>query len=177
MTCLIVNHLRLSLHSQCNILLTNSRYSLVLSNICLSLAVTDGRVTQSRRPLIKSLLTAYHCLPGSGVTRGPDHLSDLVFTKKISFIMLYICPEQVCNKCEFLLSSCLPSLSPNILTQSPSLPAFIHLYHFRQMVARTVLDTFRIVGDNSEDIVAVFQVVLRLSQDVGEWLSGGFWSI
>ena len=36
------------------------------------------------------------------------------------------------------------------------------------MVARTVLDTFRIVGDNSSDIIAVFQVVLRLSQDVGE---------
>ena len=36
------------------------------------------------------------------------------------------------------------------------------------MVARTVLDNFRVVGDNSDDIRAVFQVVLRLSQDVGE---------
>merc|ERR1712062_631882 len=36
----------------------------------------------------------------------------------------------------------------------------------RQMVARTVLDNFRVVGDNSDDIKAVFQVVLRLSQDV-----------
>merc|ERR1712141_820700 len=36
----------------------------------------------------------------------------------------------------------------------------------RQMVARTVLDNFRVVGDNSDDIRAVFQVVLRLSQDV-----------
>ena len=36
------------------------------------------------------------------------------------------------------------------------------------MVARTVLDNFRVVGDNSDDIKAVFQVVLRLSQDVGE---------
>ena len=36
------------------------------------------------------------------------------------------------------------------------------------MVARTVLDNFRVVGDNSEDIRAVFQVVVRLSQDVGE---------
>merc|ERR1712172_277884 len=34
------------------------------------------------------------------------------------------------------------------------------------MVARTVLDNFRVVGDNSDDIRAVFQVVLRLSQDV-----------
>ena len=40
--------------------------------------------------------------------------------------------------------------------------------NFRQMVARTVLDNFRVVGDNSDDIRAVFQVVLRLSQDVGE---------
>merc|ERR1719278_2183229 len=38
--------------------------------------------------------------------------------------------------------------------------------YFRQMVARTVLDNFRVVGDNSDDIRAVFQVVLRLSQDV-----------
>ena len=36
------------------------------------------------------------------------------------------------------------------------------------MVARTVLDNFRVVGDNSDDIRAVFQVVVRLSQDVGE---------
>merc|ERR1712038_181133 len=36
----------------------------------------------------------------------------------------------------------------------------------RQMVARTVLDNFRVVGDNSDDIKAVFQIVLRLSQDV-----------
>ena len=39
------------------------------------------------------------------------------------------------------------------------------------MVARTVLDNFRVVGDNSDDIKAVFQVVLRLSQDVGECYS------
>ena len=36
------------------------------------------------------------------------------------------------------------------------------------MVARTVLDTLRQVSDVSNDIEAVFAIVARLAQDVGE---------
>ena len=38
----------------------------------------------------------------------------------------------------------------------------------RQMVARTVLDTLRQVSEVSNDIEAVFAIVARLAQDVGE---------
>jgi hypothetical protein len=39
---------------------------------------------------------------------------------------------------------------------------------FRQMVARTVLDTLRQVADTRDEVESVFQIVARLSQDVGE---------
>ena len=37
------------------------------------------------------------------------------------------------------------------------------------MVARTVLDTLRQLIDDGSDVLAVFQVILRLSEDVGEF--------
>ena len=39
---------------------------------------------------------------------------------------------------------------------------------FRQMVARTVLDTLRQVSENSTDVATVFHIVTRLAQDVGK---------
>ena len=39
---------------------------------------------------------------------------------------------------------------------------------FRQMVARTVLDTLRQVSENSTDVGTVFDIVTRLAQDVGK---------
>ena len=42
------------------------------------------------------------------------------------------------------------------------------MYFFRQMVARTVLDTLRQVSDVSNDIEAVFAIVARLAQDIGK---------
>jgi hypothetical protein len=37
-----------------------------------------------------------------------------------------------------------------------------------QMVARTVLDTLRQVNENAPDVTTVFEIVGRLSQDVGK---------
>lgn len=40
---------------------------------------------------------------------------------------------------------------------------------FRQMVARTVLDTLRQVADTREEVESVFHIVARLAQDVGKF--------
>ena len=49
------------------------------------------------------------------------------------------------------------------------LQLFQFSFCFRQMVARTVLDTLRQVSDTLADIEAVFGIVSRLAQDVGEY--------
>ena len=42
---------------------------------------------------------------------------------------------------------------------------------FRQFIARTVLDTLRLVTDTAEDVEDVLKVMNKLADDLGKWHS------
>ena len=42
------------------------------------------------------------------------------------------------------------------------------LKHFRQFIARTILDTLRLVTEAPEDVEAVLNVMNKLADDVGK---------
>ena len=45
------------------------------------------------------------------------------------------------------------------------------LIFFRQFIARTVLDTLRLVTDTAEDVEDVLKVMNKLADDLGKWHS------
>ena len=48
---------------------------------------------------------------------------------------------------------------------------FVFLIFFRQFIARTVLDTLRLVTDTAEDVEDVLKVMNKLADDLGKWHS------
>ena len=95
------------------------------------------------------------------LTRGPPRSSTFLLYFSPKSLIYNAGTEKTRSVCNSYFS-----LTTNERTEIKQMSSSID--NFRQMVARTVLDNFRVVGDNSDDIRAVFQVVLRLSQDVGE---------
>ncbi len=51
------------------------------------------------------------------------------------------------------------------------------LFPFRQMVARSLLETIRSVGDSREDANKVLQAMVNLAQDPGIFKVMSIWSI